>query len=430
MIAALYRTLTWAALPAGLLYHWYRSVSRGRRPAFAERFGLLSQQTAAKLAGGPVIWLHAVSVGEVIAARTLVQALRQKYQGYRLLLSVTTETGRSVAERDGLADAVIYFPFDITMAVRRLLHRFAPVLIVIMETEIWPVLTEEAARRGIPLMLANGRISERSFPRYRRFAWFFRPVLHRFSLIGMQSAADLERIVAIGAPPQRSMLLGNLKYDIPSSPVTPEERSRLRACYRIPEQAQVLVVASTHPGEEALLLPAVHRLCGRFPELVPVLVPRHPERGEQVALLAGQAGFRVLRRSQIEHWSGECAPGMLLLVDTVGELMQFYALADLAYVGGSLVPTGGHNLLEPASRGIAQLFGPYMNNFREVAALTLSYAAGRQVAAPEAFEAVAGELLADPDQRAALGAGGLRLLAECGGALARHLAAVAGVLRS
>lgn len=430
MIGALYRLLTCVALPAALLYHWYRSVSRGRRPAFAERFGFLPEEVARKLAGGPLIWLHAVSVGEVIAARPLLRALRCEYGGHRLVLSVTTETGRSVAERDGLADAVIYFPFDIVSAVRRLLNRLAPVLIVIMETEIWPVLTEEAAHRGIPLMLANGRISERSFPRYRRFAWFFRPVLQRFRLIGMQSAADLERIVAIGAPPERSVLLGNLKYDIPCGPVAPDERSRLRAGYRIPARANVLVAASTHPGEEELLLPVVQRLCVRFPDLLPVLVPRHPERGPQVELLARQAGFRVLRRSQIERWTETCEPGTLLLVDTVGELMQFYALADLVFVGGSLVPTGGHNLLEPASRGIAQLFGPHMDNFREVAALTLSYAAGRQVASPEELETVAGELLAAPQQRALLGVAGLRLLSECGGALQRHLEAVAGVLRS
>lgn len=427
MMMALYNLLTLVALPFALLYHWYRSVSRGRKAAFGERFGMVPEAVRNALAGRPLIWLHAVSVGEVIAARPLLKALRQTYAGYGLLLSVTTETGRGVAERDGLADAVVYFPFDILPAVRRMLAGTAPRLIIVMETEIWPVFTQEAVRCSIPLVLANGRISERSFPRYRRFTWFFRPILERFSLLGMQSAADRERIVAIGAPAERTVVLGNLKYDIPFGRVPRAERERLRMQFRIAPGLDVLVAGSTHPGEEEQVLAVYRQLLHAVPDAVLILVPRHPERADAVAELVRRAQFDCLRRSALATTAASCDPGTVLLVDTVGELMQLYALSDLAYVGGSLVPTGGHNLLEPASLGIPTLFGPHMANFREVAELVVRYGAGRQVADTAQLAERAAELLRQPDERYRMGERGLCLLEECSGALRRHLDAVARV---
>lgn len=424
----LYQLLALIALPFALLYHGYRSLSRGRKSAFAERLGFLPAAARQSLAKQPVLWLHAVSVGEVMAARPLLRTLRQQLSGYHLLLTVTTETGRRVAEQDGLADLVTYFPFDVGFAVRRLLDTMAPQAIIIMETEIWPVFTLEASRRNIPLMLANGRISERSFPRYQRFAWFFKPILRRFSIIGMQGEADLQRIRAIGAEPANSAVLGNLKYDIPFGPVTDEERRQLRQRYRIPVDCAVLTVGSTHPGEEQQVLAAYHALQQRFASLLLVLVPRHPERSSEVELLAEQAGCRVVRRSRLDQQSGDCQAGTVLLVDTVGELMALYALSDLALVGGSLVPTGGHNLLEPASRGIPQLFGPYMDNFREIAALVLDYGAGIQVADQLELQTVVAECLTTPELRQVLGVNGLKLLRDSGGASERYLAALRELL--
>ncbi len=424
----LYALLTWIALPFALLYHGYRSVSRGRKSAFGERFGTLAPSAAAALQGGPVIWLHAVSVGEVMAARPLLKGLRQRYPDYRLLLTVTTETGRVVAERDGLADAVTYFPFDIGPAVRRLLNSVSPRAIIIMETEIWPVFSLEVQRRGIPLLLANGRISQRSFPRYQRFAWFFKPVLERFVGLGMQSEADLQRILSIGAPVERTRVLGNLKYDISFGPVDWPERCQLRQQYCIPQQCSVLVVGSTHPGEELLLLDAWRNLLTSLPELLLVLVPRHPERVAEVEQLLNTRGISVVRRSQQDLSSQQLRGGQVLLVDTVGELLRLYTLADLTFVGGSLVPTGGHNLLEPASRGIPLLFGPYMDNFAEITTLVLDYGAGVQVADQRELQEVALEFLITPELRQVVGTNGLKLLRDRGGAVGRHLDMLSEVL--
>lgn len=424
----LYHLLTWVALPFTLLYHWYRSISRGRKSAFAERFGFLPVEARQLLAGKPVIWLHAVSVGEVIAARPLLKGLRQRYPNHRLLLTVTTETGLGVAEQDRLADLVTYFPFDIGFAVRRLLDAAAPQAILIMETEIWPVFTFEVRRREIPLLLANGRISARSFPRYQRFSWFFRPVLHCFSWLGMQSRGDLERIREIGAPEHCSQVLGNLKYDIPFSPVSDDERRQLRQKYRIPADLAVVCVGSTHPGEEEQALAVYQGLLKQFDHLLLILVPRHPERTVEVEALATGLGLPVMRRSALEQCAADCCAGMVLLVDTVGELMQLYALADLAYVGGSLVPTGGHNLLEPASRGIPMLFGPYMDNFLEITALALEYGAGVQVADQQELLSAARDFLATPELRQVVGSNGLKLLRDNGGAVERHLAMLEEVM--
>lgn len=424
----LYALLTWIALPFALLYHGYRSVSRGRKSAFGERFGGLAPTAAAALQGGPVIWLHAVSVGEVMAARPLLRGLRQRYPGYRLLLTVTTETGRGVAERDRLTDAVTYFPFDIGPAVRRLLSSVSPQAIIIMETEIWPVFSLEAQHRGIPLLLANGRISQRSFPRYQRFAWFFKPILERFSGLGMQSEADLQRILSIGAPVERTRVLGNLKYDIPFGSVETSERLQLRGQYRIPDQLLVLTAGSTHPGEEQLVLDAWSNLPAELPGMLLVLVPRHPERALEVVQLLKARGLPMVLRSQLEQYPQQLQPGQVLLVDTVGELMQLYALADLAYVGGSLVATGGHNLLEPASRGIPLLFGPHMDNFAEIRTLVLDYGAGVQVANQSELREAILDFLTTPELRQVLGTNGLKLLRDRGGAVERYLAMLAGVL--
>lgn len=426
--AALYRLLTMIALPFALVYHWYRSISRGRKSAFSERFGRLSPKALKLLEGQQVIWLHAVSVGEVIAARPFLKGLRCSYPEHRLLLTVTTETGRGVAEKDELADVVTYFPFDIGFAVCRLLDTVKPRAVVIMETEIWPVFTLEVHHREIPLLLANGRISTRSFPRYQRFTWFFRPVLQRFSGLAMQSDADLERILAIGAPAERSKVLGNLKYDIPFGPVEADERQQLRNSYHIPDDVKVLTIGSTHPGEEEPLLTAYQELCGQFTDLMLVLVPRHPERSVEVEALIHQKGMAVVRRSQLDQQSADCTAGMVLLVDTVGELMRLYALSDLAYVGGSLVPTGGHNLLEPASRGIPHLFGPYMDNFREITALVLDYGAGIQVADSRELQDAIRDFLISPELRQVIGTNGLKLLRDSGGSVERHLAMLDQVL--
>ncbi|KAA0892031.1 3-deoxy-D-manno-octulosonic acid transferase [Oryzomonas rubra] len=429
MFYAVYNILALVLLVPVLIYHLYRSISRGRPAALGERFGHIPRSRLDTIANRPVIWLHAVSVGESIAARPLLKALRQRYPGHAIVVSNTTETGRGVTSGFPEKDLCIYFPFDFLPAVRRTLDTIKPALVIIMETEIWPNFNREAARRGIPVILANGRISDRSYGRYLKFAWFFRHALEFCSALCMQTAADRERIVAIGAPAERALATGNLKYDIPGSQVSPDERAALRKRYAIPEGMTVITAASTHPGEEEPVLAAFRELLVSHSRLMLVLVPRHPERAVLVAGLLEKAGLPFLRRTALAADATSLfSDGSVLLVDTVGELMDIYALSNLAFVGGSLVPTGGHNLLEPASLGIPFIFGPHMTNFREIMALVLKCRAGVQVEDAAGLAPACCRLLEDTAQRRELSANGLAMVRENGGATERHMAVIASYL--
>jgi len=428
MFYALYNILSLFLLIPVCFYHLYRSLSRGRPPAFCERFGHIASEELQKIGNRPVIWLHAVSVGEAIASRPLLKALRQRYPGHSLVISTTTETGRGVASGFPEKELCIYFPFDFLPAVRRTLDAIKPQLVIIMETEIWPNFNREADRRGIPLILANGRISDRSFDRYLRFRWFFRHPLHLFSTLCMQTDVDRERIVAIGAPLERTLASGNLKYDIPFRPIPEEKKAALRESYAIPGHLTVLTAGSTHPGEEELVLSVYQEMLVDNPGLFLVLVPRHPERAGEVAALLDRLRLPYRRRSTMADDGISFASGHVLLVDTIGELMGLYALSDLVFVGGSLVATGGHNLLEPASVGVPSIFGPHMTNFREIAALVVKYAAGIQVDGAAGLASACSCLINDTEQRRLLGRNGLRMMEENGGATERHMEVIANLL--
>lgn len=409
------------------IYHLYRSISRGRPPALTERFGLIPADLLKKIAGRPVLWLHAVSVGESIAARPLLTALRKNFPGHAIVVSNTTETGRSVASGFPETDISIYFPFDFLPAVCSTLNRIAPKLIIIMETEIWPNFNREARRRGIPLLLANGRISDRSFSGYQRFSWFFSHALEHFSELGMQTDTDRQRIIAIGAPAERVTTVGNFKYDIPFRPVGDQEKISLRTLYAIDGKLMVLTAGSTHNGEEQYLIDTYRELLMTIPSLFLILVPRHPERTEEVAALLERSGLQFRRRSTLST-AEQFTRGEVLLVDTVGEMRNLYALADVAFVGGSLVATGGHNLLEPASVGVPSIFGPHMSNFREIAALVLQYGAGIQVETPVGLTDSCRALIASPELRQVLGQNGLKLMRDNGGATKRQMEIIARFL--
>lgn len=412
-----------------IIYHLYRSVSRGRPPAFRERFGFIPAAELACIGNRPVIWLHAVSVGEAIAARPLLKALRAQYPGHAILVSNTTETGRGIATSFPEKDLCIYFPFDFLPAVRSTLKRIRPELIIIMETEIWPNFTREATRRGIPVILANGRISDRSFSRYLKFGWFFRHALQYFSCLCMQTETDRERIIAIGAPGERTLVSGNLKYDIPFHPVQDEEKATLRKRYAVHDSLKVITAASTHAGEEEYLLATYRELLTSFGDLFLVLVPRHPERADEVAAMLERMSMPYQRRTAMTTAEGGLfQSGQVLLVDTIGEMMALYALSDLAFIGGSLVPTGGHNLLEPASLGIPSIFGPNMTNFREIADLVLQYGAGIQVETAAALTDSCRALLTSAELRMVLGQNGLKLMRDTGGATERLLEVISRYL--
>ncbi len=409
------------------LFNIGRSLKLGWPLATAERFGFVPRSRLAKIAGRQVIWLHAVSVGEAIAARPLLKALRCRYPNHAIVVSSTTETGKTTAGGFPEVDLCLYFPFDFLPSVRAILSSVKPRIIIIMETEIWPNFSHEAARRGIPLLLANGRISDRSFKQYLKFSWFFRPSLRCFSTICMQSEVGRERIAAIGADPETVRVTGNLKNDIPFRQVNDVERKQLRASYKIPADCCVLTAGSTRDGEEQYVISTYKELSAQMDNLFLVLVPRHTERAAEIATLLEKAGLRFRRRTALTD-DALLRHGEVLLVDTIGEMMNLYALADFAYVGGSLVPFGGHNLLEPASVGVPSVFGPHMGNFREIEALLLQYGAGIQIQTPDELTTACRALITSSELRRILGQNGLKLLRDNGGATERHMEAIAGYL--
>lgn len=426
----LYNIALWLALPFIVAYHLYRSVSRGRPPAFAERFGQLDPSLADAVAGRQTVWVHAVSVGETIAVKPLLKALKERFPGVTVVLSNVTETGRSIAAKTPEVDHCVYFPFDYRFATKRVLERVRPALVVVVETEIWPNFLRSAREMGIPAVLVNGRISDRSFGRYLKLRRFFRPVLANVTEFCMQTAEDCRRIIAIGADPDRVHVAKNLKYDIPVTPPADDKRRELRETLKIPADVMVITAGSTHAGEEETVLAAYRRLVAAGVDCFLVLAPRHPERSGQVAELLRNAGMPLAVRTALDGRESAFRPGEVLLVDTVGELMKLYAVSDVAFVGGSLVPTGGHNLLEPASLGVPVVFGPHMHNFRESAALILACGGGMQVRDGEELTAVLQSLLGDRAKREAAGANGMRLLTENSGSTGLHLEVIGELLKA
>jgi len=429
MFYLLYNLLSLLLLIPVLFFTIYRAMKLAWPLSLAARFGFIPASDLLKLQGRPVLLLHAVSVGEISAARPLLKALRDRYPEHAIVVSNSTETGRQTASAFKEIDLCVYYPFDFLPSVRSMLRLLNPCIVIIMETEIWPNFTREIARRGIPLVMANGRISDRSFPRYLKLSWFFRHALQNFTLFCMQSETARERIIAIGAPAERVVVAGNLKFDIPCCPVDEGEKRALRRQYAIPEESLVIVAGSTHAGEDEMLVDAYRELMTDFTELFLVVAPRHPQRCAEVADLFAKGGTRFRRFTELKPSNEEkLCKGELLLVDTIGELMKLYALADIVFVGGSLVPVGGHNLLEPASRGIPVLFGPYMANFREITALVLASRAGIQVATEEDLVATLRRLFTNPAERKSLGDSSLAMMRESGGSALKHLEKIAAQL--
>jgi len=425
----IYNILILLALPIVAAYHQYRSAGRGRPAAFLPRFGHLGSEQLELLGGRRPIWIHAVSVGETIAVKPLLVELKKRYPDKPIVLSNMTETGRTVAASLREVDLAIYFPFDYTFSVRRLLRSINPSLIVIVETELWPNFLRTARRLGIPAMIVNGRISDRSFQRYRKLRSFFSAVLGNLAACCMQSAADAERITAMGAPSRKVAVTRNLKFDITCRTLEREELASIRSRFGIPESLFVFTAGSTHQGEDDAVLAAYAALRNSGARAVLVLVPRHPERSSEVAGLIERHGLPYRLRSSPGAHAEPLGVGGVLLVDTVGELMSLYAISDLVFVGGSLVPVGGHNLLEPASLGVAALFGPHMSNFREIAAMSVSYASARQVADADALAREATALFHDADGRRRMGENGRRLIAEQGGATVLNMAVIDRLMR-
>ena len=396
--------------------------------SLAQRMGYLP--VSFNLDGDQSIWIHAVSVGEALTARALVTDLKARYPGLRIFLSTTTLTGQQVARtRLPDVDAVFFFPFDWPPFVRRTLRLVKPRLFIMMETEIWPNLLRACRRSGVKTMLVNGRISSRSYPRYRLARPFFRRVLADVDRFCMQSEESARRIVDIGADPARVTVTGSLKFDSLESPAAVAAgrgAGRVLRYFRLPASRLVFMAASTVKGEEDAVLAAYAAVRRAYPTALLVLAPRKPERFGDAEALARAEGLRVVRRTELAVDAEPRAD--VVILDTIGELAHLFQVATVVFVGGSLVDHGGHNILEPAVHGKPIVFGPHMQNFAEIAAGFLREQAAVQVHDAGALAATVVRLMGDPVGRARLGAAARALVEANRGAKPRTLDAVAAVL--
>ena len=330
------------------------------RDGFGQRFGFYPEDVRRLTISSRPVWIHASSVGEVRSVEPLVRELKARAPARRVLVSTFTATGHRIASGIPGVDAAIYLPLDLPWVVGRALTIFTPSLLVIIETEIWPNLLRAAFRRGIPCVLLSGRLSERAFARYSLLRGFFSRALGFFTVMGMQSSSDAARIIGLGAEEKKVAVVGSLKFAARPTDCGRGQRSALGDSNR-----RWVVAGSSHRGEEEILLKALEAARARIPNLSLILAPRHPERFDEVEQLLVKSPFAFQRKSRLSQ--GQYFTHDVLLLDTVGELPEFFAVGDIAFVGGSLVDAGGHNILEPARLKKPVLFGPHMANFKSVA---------------------------------------------------------------
>ncbi|HET8577304.1 MAG TPA: 3-deoxy-D-manno-octulosonic acid transferase [Methylomirabilota bacterium] len=398
-----------AYLPVFLVRRLGRS---GYGRAFGQRLGRLDG-----LPPEPRCWIHAVSVGEAAAAAPLVEGIRRRWPELSVVVSTVTPTGAQIVRDrlDGLATHR-FFPLDLPGPVRRALRAVNPRFFIAMETELWPNFLRALARRGVPSMVANGRISDRSYRRYRLIRPAMARMLAHVSVFAMQSDEDARRIIGLGASPERVVVTGNLKSDL--QPPDARADAIWERLLGLRPGERLWVAGSTHRGEEAIVLDVLTRLKPRVPDLALLLAPRHPERVEEVERLVRERGLSPVRRTSLPR---ERAAGAVIILDTVGELAECYRLADVVFVGGSLVPTGGHNMLEPALRRKPVLFGPHTSNFRESAELLQAAGAALVVKDADGLESEMARLMESEELRRRMGEAGFGAVVARQGALKQTL---------
>ena len=430
----LYSLLTAVAFVLLAPYYAVQGFRRGKYwHNLRERLGKLPPEIIARAAGGDgAIWIHAVSVGEVLAVVPLAQELKRRHPGRKLFVSTTTDTGQRLArERMGFADGVFYFPFDWSAAVRPAFRELRPGLILIVETEIWPNFLREARRRGAPVVFVNARISERSFRRTRRFVRvfgeFFVRVLGDASLFLAQSEADAERLRELGAPAERVEVAGNLKYDGQPA-VRGEFGNWLAEQAAAQERWPIAVAGSVVADEEESVLAGFDIAQRQWRRGLLILAPRKPERFDAAAEIARERGWKIVKRSALDLRAPLSDDADVILLDTIGELAGLYSLADAVFVGGSLVASGGHNILEPAWFGRVPVFGPSMENFRDMAQEFRSEGAGLQVGSGEQLGKAWVNLIQDAAGREKMGRKAQELAERNRGATARTLERIESVL--
>ena len=415
------------ALTLGMLlslpFWLYQALRHGKyKRGFSERLGRVPIRLGSA-SGQRVLWIHAVSLGEVLAVSGLVGQMRRQFPQHRVVISTTTDTGQDLALKRFGAENVFYFPMDFAFAIRAYMRALRPELVVLAETEFWPNFLRISRASGARVAVVNARISDRSLPRYQRFRWALGRVLANVDLFLAQTEQDKARLTSIGAEPIRARVTGNLKFDV-SLPSPPAIVETIRRSLATEGAGPVLVCGSTVEDEEAPLLRAFENLLVSHPRAVMILAPRHPERFETVAGLLQEMGISAHRRSR---WQGESLAGGVLLIDTIGELAALYALADIAFVGGSLVPRGGHNIIEPAQHGVAIVTGTHTENFRDIVGLFQSRDAVRIVGLAE-LPLVLMHLVDHDVERMALGRRAKETVLSQMGATSRTVEALQGLL--
>jgi 3-deoxy-D-manno-octulosonic-acid transferase len=422
----IYSAALGVALFLGLPFWLVQMLRHGKyRAGVSERFGRVPERlNLAQVEAS--IWVHAVSVGEVLAVAGLITELRRRFPERRLYVSTTTATGQKLARARFGEDSVFYFPLDFAFAIRPYLKALRPALLVVAETEFWPNFLRLADASGAQVAIVNARISDRSLPRYLRFRVLLCRALAHIDLFLAQSEEDERRLIAIGAPPERVKVSGNLKFDITHGSA-PAIVGQLRTAMIAGGAGPVIVAGSTVEGEEPAVLEAFGSVMKTQPNSVLILAPRHPERFARVAELVASSGMRFWLRSQ---WSADQpVSGGIFLLDTIGELGAIYALADVAFVGGSLAPRGGHNILEPAMYGVPVIVGPHTENFRDIVELFRRATAVIVVHNAAELSAQIGDLLADPQKRIDLGDRAADLVKQQSGATARTLSELERLLQ-
>jgi 3-deoxy-D-manno-octulosonic-acid transferase len=427
MILLLYNVALLAVLVGGAPWWlWRMATMRKYREGLGFRLGKVRPALGVLGRERPIIWLHAVSVGEVLAASRLVGEMDRVFPGHQVVISTTTRTGQVLARERFGRHRVFYCPLDLPWAVAAYLKALQPKLLILAETEFWPNLLSGCFRRGIPVAVVNARISDRSWPRYRRLRWLWRTFMKRLSRVLAQSETDAERLRALGCKPERVLVAGNLKFDVRAT----QEADATRVLKALTGGLRLVVAGSTLEGEESALLDAWPRLLAADAQLLMVLAPRHPERFVDVAALLERSGIPWARRSDWRTGTGApgpLSPGTIVLLDTIGELASIYSLAGVAFVGGSVAEAGGHNPLEPAQFGVPIVMGPHYANFRAITEDLLAHNALR-IAGKEELAGTLIELLKDSAEADAMGARAKEVFDRQAGATARCVTALRELL--
>ena len=377
----LYNGLWLLAFPGVFTYFILRRLSTGKyRDNLAPRLGL-GLRDRVKAINRRVIWVHALSVGEVLSAVSLLYSLKEQFPEYELFVTTTSESGQRVArQRLAMLNCRLYYlPLDLWWIVRRAVREIGASIFVLVETDLWPNLFLYLAREGTPIVLVNGKVSDRSLPRYRRGGRFVSEVFNHIDVLCMQSEEDERRVRMLGVEASKVMVTGNMKFDQPLTRSVASERNQLIKELGWTPPSVTWIAGSTHAGEEDIILKVYARLREEFPSLSLILAPRNQQRFKEVFSLAKQRGWQTARRSHLGGENGREVQIDVLVLDTIGELTRFYSLGNFAFVGGSLVGLGGHNPLEAAQRGLPVVFGPHMENFKEIAAILIESRGGFQV---------------------------------------------------